>query len=52
MLYLTTVSIAILAVANEMTIDKRMIAFGKCVRELRKGKGISQERLAEMAGID
>ncbi|WP_352258943.1 helix-turn-helix transcriptional regulator [Psychrobacter sp. TB55-MNA-CIBAN-0194] len=29
-----------------------MIAFGKRVREMRKGKGISQERLAEMAGID
>lgn len=35
-----------------MTIDERMIAFGKRVREVRKGKGISQERLAEMAGID
>lgn len=35
-----------------MTIDERMIAFGRRVRELRKSKGISQERLAEMAGID
>jgi len=35
-----------------MTIDERMIAFGKRVREMRKSKGISQERLAEMAGID
>jgi len=35
-----------------MTTDDRMIAFGKRVREARKGKGISQERLAEMAGID
>lgn len=41
-----------LAVVNEMTTDDRMIAFGKRVREVRKGKGISQERLAEMAGID
>ncbi|WP_265088668.1 helix-turn-helix domain-containing protein [Psychrobacter sp. DD43] len=29
-----------------------MIAFGKRVREARRSKGISQERLAEMAGID
>lgn len=35
-----------------MTADERMIAFGKRVREVRKGKGISQERLAEMADID
>jgi len=35
-----------------MTTDERMIAFGKRVRETRKSKGISQERLAEMAGID
>ena len=41
-----------LAVVNEMTADERMIAFGKRVREVRKGRGISQERLAEMAGID
>ena len=41
-----------LAVVNEMTTDERMIAFGRRVREVRKSKGISQERLAEMAGID
>lgn len=35
-----------------MTTDERMIAFGQRVREVRKSKGISQERLAEMAGID
>lgn len=35
-----------------MTTDERMIAFGNRVREVRKSKGISQERLAEMAGID
>ena len=35
-----------------MTTDERMIAFGRRVREVRKGKGISQERLAEMADID
>ena len=35
-----------------MTTDERMIAFGKRVREVRKSKGVSQERLAEMAGID
>lgn len=35
-----------------MTTDDRMITFGKRVREARKRKGISQERLAEMAGID
>ena len=35
-----------------MTTDDRMIAFGKRVREARRSKGISQERLAEMAGID
>lgn len=35
-----------------MTTDERMVAFGKRIREVRKSKGISQERLAEMAGID
>ena len=35
-----------------MTTDERMVAFGKRVREVRKSKGISQERLAEMADID
>lgn len=35
-----------------MATDERMIAFGKRVREVRKSKGISQEKLAEMAAID
>ena len=35
-----------------MTTDERMVTFGKRVREVRKAKGISQEKLAEMAGID
>tara|TARA_R110002051_G_scaffold188553_1_gene257967 strand:- start:10353 stop:10562 length:210 start_codon:yes stop_codon:yes gene_type:complete len=35
-----------------MKTDERMIVFGRRVREARKSKGISQERLAEMAGID
>lgn len=35
-----------------MTTDERMVAFGKRVREVRKARGISQEKLAEMAGID
>ena len=35
-----------------MTTDERMVTFGKRVREMRKAKGISQEKLAEMAGID
>lgn len=35
-----------------MTTDERMIAFGKRVREVRRSKGISQEKLAELAGID
>ena len=35
-----------------MTTDEGMVAFGKRVREVRKAKGISQEKLAEMAGID
>ena len=35
-----------------MTTNERMIAFGRRVREVRKSKGISQERLAEIAGID
>ena len=41
-----------LAVVSEMKTDERMIAFGKRIREVRKTKEISQERLAEMAGID
>jgi len=35
-----------------MTTDERIVAFGQRVRELRKAKGISQEKLAELAGID
>ncbi|MBA2056324.1 helix-turn-helix transcriptional regulator [Psychrobacter cryohalolentis] len=35
-----------------MTTDERMVTFGKRVREVRKSKGISQEALAEIAGID
>ena len=35
-----------------MKTDQRMVTFGKRVREARKSKGISQERLAEIAGID
>lgn len=35
-----------------MTADKHMIALGRRVREVRKGKGISQERLVEIAGVD
>ncbi len=35
-----------------MTTDKRIVAFGRRVREVRKAKGISQEKLAELAGID
>lgn len=35
-----------------MTTDERMIAFGKRVRKVRRNKGISQEKLAELAGID
>lgn len=41
-----------LAAVNEMKTDERMVAFGKRVREVRKGKRISQEKLAEMASID
>lgn len=37
---------------NRMTKDKRIIAFGKRVREIRKQKGISQEKLAELSNID
>lgn len=37
---------------NKMKIDERMVAFGKRVREVRMKKGISQEKLAEMSGID
>lgn len=33
-------------------MDKRIRLFGERVRQVRKEKGISQERLAELAGID
>lgn len=39
-------------VAINMTKDDRVLAFGKRVREVRKKQGISQEKLAELAGID
>ena len=35
-----------------MTTDERILAFGQRVREVRKAKDISQEKLAELAGID
>ena len=35
-----------------MTTDKRVIAFGKLLCEMREKKGMPQERLAEMVGID
>lgn len=35
-----------------MTKDERITAFGKRVREVRKKKGISQEKLAELSNID
>ena len=35
-----------------MTTDERVVAFGQRVREVRKAKGISQEKLVELAGID
>lgn len=35
-----------------MTTDERVLIFGRRVREIRLEKGISQERLAELAGID
>lgn len=41
-----------LAAVSEMKTDERMIAFGKRIRDVRRSKGISQEMLAEMAGID
>ena len=37
---------------NSMTKDERIIAFGRRVREVRKQKGISQEKLAELSNID
>lgn len=35
-----------------MTKDERIVAFGKRVRDVRKKKGISQEKLAELSNID
>lgn len=32
--------------------DQRLVAFGEKVREIRKAKGLSQEVLADLAGID
>ncbi|EKG0010181.1 helix-turn-helix transcriptional regulator [Vibrio cholerae] len=32
--------------------DPRLVAFGKKVRQIRKEKGLSQEALADLAGID
>lgn len=33
-------------------MDERVKLFGQKVRQIRKSKGISQESLAELAGID
>jgi transcriptional regulator with XRE-family HTH domain len=32
--------------------DPRIVAFGERVRQIRKEKGLSQEALADLAGID
>ncbi|MDY6920846.1 MAG: helix-turn-helix transcriptional regulator [Pseudomonadota bacterium] len=32
--------------------DPRLVAFGEKVRQARKAKGLSQEALADLAGID
>ena len=32
--------------------DQRLVAFGEKVRHVRKEKGLSQEALADLAGID
>lgn len=32
--------------------DPRLVAFGEKVRQIRKQKGLSQEALADLAGID
>ncbi|CAB5682846.1 XRE family transcriptional regulator [Providencia rettgeri] len=32
--------------------DPRLVAFGEKVRKIRKEKGLSQEALADLAGID
>ena len=35
-----------------MTKDPRLVAFGNRIRELRKERGLSQEAIADLAGID
>ncbi|WLQ14256.1 helix-turn-helix transcriptional regulator [Hahella aquimaris] len=32
--------------------DARLVAFGQKIREIRKSKGLSQEALADIAGVD
>lgn len=32
--------------------DPRLVAFGERIRQIRKEKGLSQEALADLAGID
>ena len=32
--------------------DPRLVKYGQRIRELRKKKGLSQEALAELAGLD
>lgn len=32
--------------------DQRLVTFGEKVRQVRKEKGLSQEALADLAGID
>ncbi len=32
--------------------DPRLVAFGERVRQIRKEKGLSQEALADLSGID
>ncbi len=32
--------------------DKRLVAFGKIIREMRKEKDLSQEAFADLVGID
>ncbi|MBS7348683.1 MAG: helix-turn-helix transcriptional regulator [Comamonas sp.] len=32
--------------------DPRLVSFGERVRQIRKEKGLSQETLADLAGID
>lgn len=32
--------------------DERLVAFGKKVRKIRKNKGLTQDRLAVLSGID